>query len=192
MNKFNNIKLPRSAFAAGVYRRLQSSIPATLVDVYANDHIGESVKPMPQLPHLVVSGSRGPKLYGEDSVRFYSALYDVTRTVFIAYTAELVSPPYHVSPLIVEQGGAPGVDLTVRLVSQHLGYKEKTTPANWAAYDKKAGPIRNLEMLSRADIFLAIWDGSSPGTADAINQAMSRKIPGCIVVVDFDAMMNVV
>lgn len=47
-------------------------------------------------------------------------------------------------------------------------------PANWDAYGKAAGAIRNEEMAQYGDFLVAFWDGTSRGTAHMI-QAMKRK-----------------
>lgn len=45
--------------------------------------------------------------------------------------------------------------------------------ANWDAYGKGAGHIRNEVMASHADALIAIWDGVSPGTKHMI--AIAKK-----------------
>jgi hypothetical protein len=50
-------------------------------------------------------------------------------------------------------------------------------PAEWSKYGKKAGIIRNLEMLDQGpELVLAFWDGESRGTKHTIDQALKRKI----------------
>ena len=46
----------------------------------------------------------------------------------------------------------------------------------WSKYGKAAGPIRNAEMASNADICIVFWDGSSKGTLSMINEAKKRKL----------------
>lgn len=56
-------------------------------------------------------------------------------------------------------------------------------PADWDAYGKKAGPIRNGEMADYAEALIAfIWDGSR-GTANMIKQMQNLGKP-CYVVHD--------
>lgn len=56
-------------------------------------------------------------------------------------------------------------------------------PANWNLYGKSAGPRRNQEMSDAAkkqrdNVFLiAIWDGSSTGTADCFKRFHAANLP---------------
>lgn len=44
-------------------------------------------------------------------------------------------------------------------------------PAEWDMYGLSSGPRRNKEMAENADCLIAIWNGSSSGTANMIAQA---------------------
>ena len=74
-------------------------------------------------------------------------------------------------------GGAAGADtLAARFAARHALPLEVILP-DWAKYGRKAGPIRNTEIVRRADTVAAFWDGRSRGTQDSINKArMSRKM----------------
>jgi len=50
----------------------------------------------------------------------------------------------------------------------------KYFPAEWKKYGKGAGFIRNGIMADYADALLAIWDGSSNGTLNMIEQMEKR------------------
>ena len=70
----------------------------------------------------------------------------------------------------VVSGGAAGVD--------KLGEKwalENLTPikkfaADWKTHGKKAGPIRNSEMVKYCEGAIIVFDGSSKGSQDTINK----------------------
>jgi hypothetical protein len=49
-------------------------------------------------------------------------------------------------------------------------------PADWNRWGKAAGPKRNAEMVAVADGLIAVWNGSSRGTADVIRRARERGI----------------
>ncbi len=51
-------------------------------------------------------------------------------------------------------------------------------PADWDKWGHRAGPRRNQQMAQQADALVAVWDGSSSGTADMIRkaQAWGRKV----------------
>jgi len=48
--------------------------------------------------------------------------------------------------------------------------------SDWAKDGERAGTIRNSAMLHMADILIAIHDGSSTGTRDAMAQAKMRSV----------------
>lgn len=42
-------------------------------------------------------------------------------------------------------------------------------PANWSLYGKRAGFIRNEDIIKNCDFCIAFWDGKSKGTAHSIS-----------------------
>ena len=71
----------------------------------------------------------------------------------------------------VISGGARGADaLAARFASCH-GIPLVILRADWKTHGKKAGPMRNSEIVARADAVAAFWDGSSAGTRDTIAKA---------------------
>lgn len=60
----------------------------------------------------------------------------------------------------------------------------KRFPADWDFYGKSAGHKRNKQMAEYADALIAIWNGSSPGTKDMIEQATKRGLKVYILLVD--------
>lgn len=76
----------------------------------------------------------------------------------------------------VVSGAARGVDaLGERWASEH-GVPVKRFPADWGAYKKAAGPMRNEQMAAYADALIAVWDGESRGTEDMIARAEARGL----------------
>lgn len=49
--------------------------------------------------------------------------------------------------------------------------------ANWDKLGKKAGPIRNQQMVNQADALVLVWDGKSRGSADVKKKAEKKGIP---------------
>ena len=41
----------------------------------------------------------------------------------------------------------------------------------WEEYGRKAGMMRNSQIVEKADLVVAFWDGESRGTADTIEKA---------------------
>lgn len=82
-------------------------------------------------------------------------------------------------------GGCPtGADKFAKEVAQRLDLDYIEYPADWVTNGKKAGPIRNQQMIRKEqpDICLAFLDGESRGTRNTINLATKAGIP----VITFD------
>ncbi|WP_276819469.1 DUF2493 domain-containing protein [Mailhella massiliensis] len=76
----------------------------------------------------------------------------------------------------VISGGARGADgLAARFAAAHQ-LPLVVIPADWKRYGRKAGPIRNTEIVARADAVAAFWDGRSPGTRDTITKARNAGL----------------
>lgn len=88
----------------------------------------------------------------------------------------------YIEDVIIIEGGARGAD---RIAQQHaldMGYIVETYPANWDKYGKKAGSIRNQEMVDAgADICLAFPLEGSIGTYDCIRRAKKAGIETIII-----------
>jgi hypothetical protein len=77
-------------------------------------------------------------------------------------------------------GACRGADKLAVEVAQKLGLSFREYPANWSLYGKKAGPIRNQQMLDMEspDLVIAFHPDieSSKGTKDMIRRAEYRGI----------------
>lgn len=72
---------------------------------------------------------------------------------------------------IIISGGASGPDTWAKEVANELGVRCKEFIADWKEYGKRAGVIRNTQIVKTCDRILAFWDGSSRGTLDTIKKA---------------------
>lgn len=82
------------------------------------------------------------------------------------------------SDAIIIHGDARGADRMGAGIGRARNFKVESFPANWDQYGKKAGILRNLEMLdSGIDLVLAFYDGTSAGTRHTILEARKRGIP---------------
>lgn len=79
------------------------------------------------------------------------------------------------------QGGARGADALAADWAQARGIPCRTFDADWKQHGKRAGAIRNQQMLDEgspdAVVAFAIDLSSSRGTADMINRARRRELP---------------
>jgi len=71
-------------------------------------------------------------------------------------------------------GMAKGVDMSGYEWAIKNKKKVEIFPANWDKHGKRAGYLRNVEMGEFGDALIAIWDGTSRGTAMMID-IMERK-----------------
>lgn len=74
-------------------------------------------------------------------------------------------------------GGARGVDRLGEKFAKIGNIKLTVIKPNWKKYGKKAGFLRNKEMVDKADALIAIWDGKSKGTKHTIDLARKKGIP---------------
>jgi hypothetical protein len=86
----------------------------------------------------------------------------------------------------IVHGDAPGADRLAKKIAVGLGLILEPHRAEWGAYGKAAGAIRNREMASLgADLCIAFWDGASTGTRNMMEHAERYEIP--VKVVEGDA-----
>lgn len=82
-------------------------------------------------------------------------------------------------PSIVIHGDCPkGADSIAKAWARSNGVPEKGYPAEWTLHGKRAGPIRNIEMLDDnldADVVLAFPRGGG-GTEHCMREAKKRRM----------------
>ena len=67
-------------------------------------------------------------------------------------------------PTKIISGGAKGIDSFAEDFAHTFNINLQVFKPDWAKYGKKAGFIRNEDIIKNCDICLAIWDGESHGT----------------------------
>ena len=80
----------------------------------------------------------------------------------------------------IVHGGARGADTLAGEIGRGLGFEVIVVSAQWEAFGRAAGPIRNREMLNlNPDKVLAFHDDleKSKGTKDCVTEARRRGIP---------------
>lgn len=74
-------------------------------------------------------------------------------------------------PIQIVCGLARGADRLGQRYARERGFEIRYFPANWDAYGKRAGYLRNEQMAQNADALAAFWDGKSRGTKHMIDLA---------------------
>lgn len=76
----------------------------------------------------------------------------------------------------IVSGGAYGVDkLGIRYAKEN-NIKCTMFLPDWDTYGKKAGILRNKDMVEYADALIALWDGESKGTKFTIDYAKQKML----------------
>jgi hypothetical protein len=82
---------------------------------------------------------------------------------------------------IVISGTARGADSMGEEMAKAHGLDIIYMPANWTAYGKRAGYIRNKEMAKMADGCIVFWNGNSHGSLDMWNLALQHDLDAMLV-----------
>lgn len=78
---------------------------------------------------------------------------------------------------VVVSGGARGVDRIAENEARRHGIATEIFPADWQGLGKRAGFVRNQEIVDAADRVVAFWNGVSRGTAHTIELARMAGKP---------------
>lgn len=78
---------------------------------------------------------------------------------------------------VIVSGGARGVDTAAVDEARRLRMSYEIYPPDWNRYGRRAGLVRNEEIICAADEVVAFWDGKSSGTAHAMQLARDANKP---------------
>lgn len=73
----------------------------------------------------------------------------------------------------IVSGGAKGADTLANRYAEEKNIEMIVFKPDWKKYGKRAGYIRNTDIIENSDIVIAFWDGISPGTKDSIDKALN-------------------
>jgi len=90
------------------------------------------------------------------------------------YTLEYELDKHETHTII--HGDAKGADFLARAWAKWVGHAEKRYPANWKTHGRKAGAIRNQQMLDEGKPDLVIAFPGGVGTADMVRRAKASGI----------------
>lgn len=87
---------------------------------------------------------------------------------------------------VVIEGEASGVDRIARRVAERYGLPVLAFPADWKKYGRRAGPIRNAQMLAEGRptcvvAFTDDFDNPRSGTRDMCAKAVRAGVPTTLV-----------
>lgn len=87
----------------------------------------------------------------------------------------------NLNPSEVISGAAKGADSLGILYAEQNGIPIKLFPAEWEKFNRRAGVVRNFQMVDYIKQFpdsavLAFWDGKSKGTKHCTDYAISQGV----------------
>ena len=99
---------------------------------------------------------------------------------------ELLDQTLPKGSLTVIVGGAGGIDQLALeyCIQNHIDVE--VCFAQWDELGRKAGMVRNIEMLNRLndseDEVVVIWDGNSPGAKHTFSESLKRNIDTTLII----------
>lgn len=72
---------------------------------------------------------------------------------------------------LIISGGAVGADTLGERYADENNIPKKIFLPDWEKYGKKAGFLRNTDIINEAELIIAFWDNTSKGTKDSIEKA---------------------
>jgi len=85
-----------------------------------------------------------------------------------------------IKPKLIIHGGCEGADLLADQVANTFFYSKKVFLADWATLGKKAGPIRNQQMINeKPDTCVVFHEDPNlgTGTRDCVTRCLQNGIP---------------
>lgn len=79
--------------------------------------------------------------------------------------------------IVIVSGTAGGTDKLGEQYASERGYKVHRYPAKWDEFGRRAGYIRNQQMMDNADAVIVFWDGVSKGSRHMMDIAEAANAP---------------
>lgn len=77
----------------------------------------------------------------------------------------------------IVSGGARGADAIGERYADNNGITKKIIPVDWNRWGKRAGFIRNVDIIDNCDICICFWDGENHGTKHDIDLCVKKHKP---------------
>lgn len=122
---------------------------------------------------VIIAGSRGFNDYNRLESKCHHVFYRLSKERNVLSGHVIADIPN----IEIVSGTAKGADKLGEQFASNWGIKVKRFPADWNAYGKSAGYIRNEQMAKYAmsdgcyGVLIAFWDGESRGTKHMISLA---------------------
>ena len=114
-------------------------------------------------------------LFGKQARIIVAGGRDFTDYALLSETLDVILERYTLHEVQIVSGCCHGADALGEQYAREHGIPMVRFPADWQAYGKAAGPIRNRKMAEYAaesyGMLVAFWDGKSRGTASMIRLA---------------------
>lgn len=78
--------------------------------------------------------------------------------------------------ITIISGGAAGADKLAENWADKNNVKKIICKPDWKKYGRKAGILRNKDIVEKSDQVIAFWDGKSRGTKNSIDRAKALDI----------------
>ena len=83
---------------------------------------------------------------------------------------------------VIVSGGARGADSLAEEYANENNIPTEIYKPDWNKYGKRAGYIRNKDIVDASDYVIAFWDRQSRGTRSTVN--LARKAGKRVIIID--------
>mgnify|MGYP003571319571 CR=1 FL=1 len=84
---------------------------------------------------------------------------------------------YDYNYIEIVSGGAKGADAFGERYANENGIKLTVFPTDWKKWGKRAGFIRNVDIIKNCDVCVCFWDGESHGTKHDVELCQQMHKP---------------
>jgi hypothetical protein len=92
----------------------------------------------------------------------------------------MLNEEYQLTTIV--SGGAKGADIMGQRWAEIRGIETEIYLPDWENLGKRAGILRNKDIVEASDIIIAFWDGISNGTRNSIDVAHSLRKPVIVYI----------